>query len=166
MSGMTTVCRAYVNARVSMSVSLYYAVVLTPPARSSSVARAATELHEQVRLATLMGDRRETELAEANDRVARLEMAVTAKDEQIELVRSKLRSTSAGGKANAGAAQSLAATAEAMAEEVRVKDEQLGLLRQSIAAMEEEMLANEGRAGANEEKHVLLQVCVALRLLL
>ena len=66
------------------------------------------------------------------------------KSEQIELTRSKLKSHADEDRENVNVAQNLAERASAMAEEVRVKDEQLGLLKQSIALMEEEVVSKEG----------------------
>ncbi len=118
----------------------------------------ADELHGHLRQAAIQGETRAAELAAVHERVASLEVAITAKDEQLELVRSKLKAAAQGKPPRpAGSEQSLAASVEALSEEVRIKDEQVALLRQSISVMEEEMLAKEGRAGATEEKHALLQ---------
>jgi len=120
----------------------------------------ADELHGHLREAAVEGNAKAGEIASLKDTVVSLEVAVAAKDEQMELVRSRLKaggSASKGAKAQGGAEPSLAAAVEALSEEVRVKDEQVALLRQSLSVMEEEMLAKEGRAGATEEKHGRLQ---------
>ena len=50
----------------------------------------------------------------------------------------------------------------AMSEEMRVKDEQLALLKQSLGVLEEEVAAKEGASSAANEKHKLLQSeCIA-----
>ena len=133
---------------------------LLEAARAKVRARSdrADELHAHLRQAALEGEARATELAAAHGRITSLEVAVTAKDEQLELVRSKLKAAATGKLRRAGGAEpSLGASVEALSDELRAKDEQVALLRQSISVMEEEMLAKEGRAGATDEKHALLQ---------
>ena len=61
---------------------------------------SAEELYKQLRNSAAAGVERQEALAEARDRVASLEVAVTAKDEQLELVRSRLQASADGGKAN------------------------------------------------------------------
>jgi len=133
---------------------------LLEAARAKVRARSdrADELHAHLRQAALEGEARATELAAAHGRISSLEVAVTAKDEQLEHVRSKLKAAAMGKLRHAGGAEaSLGASVEALSDELRAKDEQVALLRQSIAVLEEEMLAKEGRAGATDEKHALLQ---------
>ena len=123
----------------------------------------ADELHERLRLAAIAGTETEAELVMLRARLAELERAVQAKDEQIEMARLKLKATSDDGRATTNAAQSLATRAEAMAEDLRVKEEQLALLKQSINVMEEEMLAKDSSADATKEKLALLQKECATR---
>ena len=78
----------------------------------------------------------EGELRALQLRAAELETAARAKDEQIELARTKLRAHADDGRASESAAASLAERAGSLASELAVKDEQLHLLKQSIGVLE------------------------------
>jgi len=80
-----------------------------------------------------------------------------ARDQQLELSRAKLRSTAGGGKSVQGQVEALAESATAAREELKVKGEQLALLRQGVQVLEQENQAKEQRAEVLRERQALLE---------
>jgi len=123
--------------------------------------------------------RTEAELQAISQREAEQREQLAARDEQLALSRAKLRSSAGSGKGTQGQVEALysrrlyrrsspcytllrqvevlAESATAAREELKVKGEQLALMRQSTQVLEQENLAKEQRAEVLRERQALLE---------
>ena len=119
---------------------------------AGDVRGTASGVHGQLKVAAAAAEKQNIELEKAKAEAARLSDALAAREEQLQVARSKLSAAADGGRTAAGHADHMVADLNEAREEARVKEEQVTLLRQSVQVLERELTAKEQRADALRQK--------------